>query len=146
MRKILLAVSLVAVCAPSALAANITGESLTLRALDKVTADTRDFTVKIGDTLKYGTLDIYVAHCESRPPEESPETYAFVQISDRGLVKKTEDEEAKPKLFSGWMFGSNPALSALDHPVYDIWPLACNAPPPPPLEGDADEAEDNDEF
>ncbi|MEE9348274.1 MAG: DUF2155 domain-containing protein [Robiginitomaculum sp.] len=139
MRKTIIgAIGLATLCAPSAMAANIAGESVTLRALDKVTADTRDFTVKIGDTLNYGTLDIYVAHCESRPPEETPETYAFVQISDRGLTAKIEDgEEPAPKLFSGWMFGSNPALSALDHPVYDIWPLACNAPP---------QAEDEDEF
>jgi hypothetical protein len=28
-------------------------------------------------------------------------------------------------LFSGWMFASTPGLSALEHPVYDIWVLDC---------------------
>ncbi|PZO87150.1 MAG: hypothetical protein DI626_04710, partial [Micavibrio aeruginosavorus] len=27
--------------------------------------------------------------------------------------------------FSGWMFASSPALSAMDHPVYDVWVLDC---------------------
>ena len=28
-------------------------------------------------------------------------------------------------LFSGWMFASSPALSALEHPVYDVWVIDC---------------------
>jgi len=30
-------------------------------------------------------------------------------------------------VFSGWMFSSSPAISALEHPVYDITLLACSA-------------------
>lgn len=115
---------------------NITGDTVTLRALDKVTADTKDFNVKIGDTLKFGTLDVTVRHCEKTPPEERPEIYAFLQIKDRGLESaskpakksKMSDEIAEPEfVFSGWMFASSPALSALDHPVYDIWVRGCTA-------------------
>ena len=42
-----------------------------------------------------------------------------------------EQSDAAKKLFSGWMFASIPALSALDHPVYDIWVLDCLIPPAP---------------
>ena len=35
--------------------------------------------------------------------------------------------EDNPKLFSGWMFASSPGLSALEHPVYDVWVIKCNA-------------------
>lgn len=28
--------------------------------------------------------------------------------------------------FDGWMTASSPALSALDHPRYDVWPLRCD--------------------
>ena len=28
--------------------------------------------------------------------------------------------------FSGWMFASSPALSAMEHPVYDLWVLDCD--------------------
>jgi len=117
---------------------NIIGQSVSLRALDKVTADTQDFDVKIGDTLTFGTLDVTVQHCEKTPPEERPETYAFLQIKDRGLEpsdkaekasKKTDEAPESEFVFSGWMFASSPALSALDHPVYDIWVRGCTAKP-----------------
>ena len=29
------------------------------------------------------------------------------------------------RLFSGWMFASSPGLSAIEHPVYDIWLTGC---------------------
>ena len=112
----------------SAQAENLVGNKVVLRALDKVTATTEDFTVKVGDDLKYGSLDIKVRHCEKKPPEETPETYAFLQIFDARQDGKGGDSEAA-KLFSGWMFASSPALSALDHPVYDIWVLDCIVPP-----------------
>lgn len=113
---------------------NITAKTITLRALDKVTAHTEDFTIKIGEPLSFGTLDITVRHCEYRPPEDTPETYAFVQIKDRGLDEgkkvKTKSDKDKPEfVFSGWMFAGSPALSALDHSVYDIWVLSCSAGP-----------------
>jgi len=37
------------------------------------------------------------------------------------------DEET---LFSGWMFASRPAVSALDHGVYDVWVIDCKIPKP----------------
>ncbi|MBU3655480.1 MAG: DUF2155 domain-containing protein, partial [Alphaproteobacteria bacterium] len=50
-------------------------------------------------------------------------------------------------LFSGWMFASSPAVSALEHPVYDIVVLDCKNPsgavkveveePPAPANGNA---------
>ncbi len=107
---------------------NLVGDKVVLRALDKVTATTEDYTVTVGDNLLYGSLDIKVQHCEKRPPEETPETAAFLQILDARLDGKGGESEAE-KLFSGWMFASSPALSALDHPVYDIWVLDCLLPP-----------------
>ncbi len=103
---------------------NLVGDKVVLRALDKVTATTEDFTVKVGDDLRYGSLDIKVKHCEKKPPEETPETYAFLQILDARMDGKGGASQSA-KLFSGWMFASSPALSALDHPVYDIWVIDC---------------------
>ena len=116
-----------ALAAPMASANNIVGDTVTLRTLDKVTAQTKDFDVKVGDSLDYGSLRIDVKHCERKPPEETPETYAFLQIFDNRLDGSGEQAEAE-KLFSGWMFGSNPALSSLEHRVYDVWVIGCQAP------------------
>ena len=57
--------------------------------------------------------------CYKRPPEETPETAAFLIIYDE------KPDEPPQKYFSGWMFASSPALSALEHPVYDLWVLNC---------------------
>jgi hypothetical protein len=54
-----------------------------------------------------------------RPREETPESAALLEIHD---VKPGEN---RVLLFKGWMFASSPALSALEHPVYDIWVKDC---------------------
>jgi len=110
-----------------ALANNLTGNAVILRTLDKVTATTEDYTVKVGDTLTYGSLSIDVKHCEKRPPEEIPETYAFLKITENPITNSGEEMEPV-KLFSGWMLASSPAVSALDHGVYDVWVLDCKVP------------------
>lgn len=121
--------------ASMASAENLRGDAVVLRALDKVTASTQDFTVPVGDKLTYGSLTVDVKHCEKRPPEDIPETYAFLQIFDapptvKGKKNKRNEEPLEDiKVFSGWMLGSNPAASALDHRVYDIWVLDCKVPP-----------------
>ncbi len=112
--------------------ANLVGEAVVLRTLDKVTATTKDYTVNIGDTLNYGSLEITVRHCEKRPPTAIPETYAFLQIRDMRLNGRGEqldtEESDESKIFSGWMFASKPAINALDHRVYDVWVIDCKTP------------------
>lgn len=107
---------------------NLMGSAVVLRTLDKVTATTQDYTVKIGDSLQYGSLSIDVKHCEKKPPEDIPETYAFLQIKDARLTGAGEQSEAELTVFSGWMFASKPAISALDHRVYDVWVIDCKIP------------------
>ena len=78
----------------------------------------------------FGTLEIVVRSCHKRPPEEPPESAAFLEVTD---IKPNEDPAP---LFSGWMFASSPALSALEHPVYDVWVIDCRtAPSPTPADG-----------
>jgi len=126
--RVLLAMGLATLSGMSAHAANLTGSAVMLRALDKVTATTQDYTVQIGDTLEYGSLSIDAVHCEKRPPEELPETFAFLKIRDAKLDGTGEETDEEVTVFSGWMFASRPALSALDHGVYDIWVIGCKTP------------------
>ncbi|MEQ8405895.1 MAG: DUF2155 domain-containing protein [Oceanicaulis sp.] len=102
------------------------GSVAILRGLDKVTARTRDFEAPVGETVAFGALDVTVRYCRKRPPEEPPEVFTFIQIDDRrtdGFGVETEGE----RIFSGWMFASNPALNPLEHPVYDVWVIDCRA-------------------
>ena len=108
---------------------NLTGSAVILRALDKVTARTFDHTVPIGETLQFGSLTIHARHCEKTPPTELPEVYAFLQVDDKRLGADVAEEEPE-RIFSGWMFESRPAISALDHRVYDVWVIGCVTPEP----------------
>jgi len=90
-----------------------------LQGLDKVTARVSTLSAPIGSTVRFGTLEIIVRHCDKRPPEETPESAAFLD------VWQVRPGESATSLFRGWMFASSPALSALEHPVYDVWVLDC---------------------
>lgn len=92
---------------------------VTLGALNKITAKLETLTVKHDETVKFGTLEITMRACRSNPPEEAPESVAFLEITDLG---QTGDPT---KVFSGWMFASSPAVSSLEHAVYDVWVTDC---------------------
>jgi len=91
-----------------------------LKGLDKITARVSTLDVPVGGTVAFGTLRIRLDTCHKRPPEETPETTAFLEIDE---VRPGEDTSTR--LFTGWMFASSPALSALEHPVYDVWVIDC---------------------
>lgn len=94
--------------------------AVVLRGLDKITARITTFDVAAGQDVSFGTLRIIARACRKRPPEEPPEVAAFLEIEEN------RPGDAIPKLlFSGWMFASSPALSALEHPVYDVWVIDC---------------------
>jgi hypothetical protein len=93
-----------------------------LRTLDKVTARVSTIQVPVGSATELGSLEVTVRACDKRPPEETPESAAFLEISEA-----KQGERAK-MLFSGWMFASSPSLSALEHPIYDIWVVDCVNP------------------
>lgn len=97
----------------------IASDVTVLRWLDKVTGRVSTLEARVGDTVKIGTLSIHVQACMTRPPEENPESAAFLKISDK------RSDESRVEVFSGWMFASSPALSAMDHAVYDVWILSC---------------------
>ena len=90
-----------------------------LRSLDKITARTMTFDARVGSTVKFGPLFIKIQSCRKAEPTEQPESAAFLQIWE-----VTPEDKAK-WIFSGWMFASSPALSPMDHPVYDVWVIDC---------------------
>lgn len=94
-------------------------QTAVLQGLDKVTARVTTLRTSIGGTVRFGTLEVIVRHCDKRPPEETPESAAFLDIWE------VRPGEAALDLFRGWMFASSPGLNALEHPVYDIWLLDC---------------------
>lgn len=74
------------------------GVSVTVRALDKITARYTDVETPIGEPVKFGSLEILPRYCDKRPPEEFPETTAFLEIFDRDLsrARAAASVEARP--------------------------------------------------
>lgn len=90
-----------------------------LQSLDKASARTMTFEARVGSTVKFGPVYIKVQSCRKAPPIEQPESAAFLQIWE--VTPKGESVW----VYSGWMFASSPALSPMDHPIYDVWVLDC---------------------
>lgn len=90
-----------------------------MQAMDKITGKVSEIDVPVNGEVKFGSFSITVRACATRPPEETPENYAFVDIIDDYNIK------TKVNVFRGWMFSSSPALNAVEHPIYDVWLLKC---------------------
>jgi hypothetical protein len=94
-----------------------------LQGLDKTTARVSTVEAPLGEAIRFGTLVIKARACIKKPPEEPPDTAAFLEIDEaRPLGEQSTDVQ---HLFSGWMFAQSPSLSTLEHPVYDVTVLDC---------------------
>ena len=91
-----------------------------LRTLDKITGRISELNVAVGGIERFGTLNIKVEYCRTRPPIETPESFAFVEIDDMGVSGGQSE-----RVFEGWMLASSPALNPLEHAVYDVWVIQC---------------------
>ena len=97
-------------------------ETAVLQGLDKTTARISTFEAPVDQAVGFGSLEVVARRCYKTPPEEPPESAAFLVIVDQ-----RPDADAL-KVFSGWMFASSPAISAMEHPVYDVWVVDCKQP------------------
>lgn len=95
------------------------GDGAILQGLNKVTARVSTLEAPLNKPVQFGTLEITVERCTKAPPEDTPESSAFLVIRD------IKPNEPPVELFRGWMMASSPALSALEHPVYDVWVKDC---------------------
>ena len=87
-----------------------------IQALDKVNAESAVLTIKPGETSAFGALSIQARRCVVRPPDVPQDAAAYLVITD---------SHADEPSFQGWMLKSNPALSMLEHPIYDVRVLGC---------------------
>ena len=90
-----------------------------LQALDKVTGRVHVLNVVVDQPAQFASLTLQVRSCRKSLPEDSPESAAFLEIQD------TNPKGEKSTVFSGWMFASSPAVSAMEHPMFDVWVVDC---------------------
>lgn len=92
-----------------------------LQGLDKTTARVSTIEAPLDLPARFGTLQIVARACHKKPPTEPPESTAFLEIVD------IRPDSPSIPVFTGWMFASSPAVSAMQHPVYDVWVVDCRA-------------------
>ncbi len=102
-------------------ATEIQTDTAVLRWLDKVVARASIIDAPVGEafSIEGSTLRVIVRACITHPLTETPENAAFLDVWEVKPGEPTVD------VFRGWMFASSPALSAMEHPVYDLWVLGC---------------------
>jgi hypothetical protein len=100
----------------------ITNKGALFSGLDKITGRIINFDVAIGETVQFGALQVTPRVCYTRPPTETPNTDAFIEVDEvtlQGDVKR---------IFTGWMFAASPGLHGVEHPIYDVWLTDCKKP------------------
>lgn len=97
-----------------------------IQALDKITAETIRFEVRVGRPVRYRGLIFTLRSCETSSDEEAIED-AFGYLQIRSEPKTVTEQKPSREVFRGWMFASSPGLNPLKHPVYDAWVIACKA-------------------
>src|SRR5215510_11335832 len=111
----------------------IANKSAMFSGLDKITGRIIAFDAAIGETVQFGALQVTPRVCYTRPPTETSNTDAFIEVDEVTLQGEIK------RIFTGWMFASSPGLHAVEHPIYDVWLTDCKnpvvaatAPPEPP--------------
>tara|TARA_B100001057_G_C22597677_1_gene851522 strand:- start:28 stop:543 length:516 start_codon:yes stop_codon:yes gene_type:complete len=98
-------------------------EFVNLVGLDKITAKTIPIKIKLGETAKFGILEIKALKCGfSKSSETNNNSAAYIQVRD-----VSESQNEKVFIFNGWTFSSNPSLTPIDHAIYDIWLVGCES-------------------
>ena len=91
--------------------------------LDKITAKTIPIKIRLGETVKFGLLEIKALKCGiSNRTETKNDSVAYIQVRDI-----SENQNEKVFIFNGWTFSSNPSLTPMDHAIYDIWLVGCES-------------------
>jgi hypothetical protein len=100
----------------------ITNTAALFSGLDKITGRIINFDVTIGETVQFGALQLTPRACYTRPPTETANTDAFVEVDEVTLQGEVR------RIFNGWMFAASPGLHAVEHPIYDLWLTDCKGP------------------
>src|SRR5712692_10315256 len=90
--------------------------------LDKITGRIINFDATIGETVQFGALQVTPRICYTRPPTETSNTDAFIEVDEVTLQGEVK------RIFTGWMFASSPGLHVVEHTIYDVWLTDCKSP------------------
>lgn len=102
--------------------------SAVLQAVDKITAETLRFEAKVGEPVRYKGLVVTVHACEHAAPDEGVDD-AFAHLDIQAQPEAIGRQTARV-VYRGWMFANSPSLHPVEHPLYDVWLIACRTAAP----------------
>ena len=90
--------------------------------LDKITAKTSNIIINLGETKKFGPLEIKVLKCGKVISENiDNDNVAYLQVKDLSV-----NRNEKVFIFNGWTFSSDSTINPFDHAIYDLQLINCN--------------------
>ena len=101
------------------LAEPVSGHTVVLQVLEKVSARISTLEIPVGTKVLYGSLVIEILDCKKRPPEEVPEDFVLM------LIKEEVSSKELKRIFQGWMLSSSPTIAPFENPTYDVWVIDC---------------------
>jgi len=103
----------------SANATEISTNAALMQAMDKVTGRVNKIIVPVKGEVTFGDFSLVLRSCKKRPAEETPENFAFIDVTDKSFGSEEYN------IFRGWIISSTPGINAIEHPIYDVWLLEC---------------------
>jgi hypothetical protein len=114
------------------------GSAVIVGALDREVRTNTRVRIPAGGQGTYGTLRIKVSGCFMSHPEDTFESWAYVEVSDLGRVDRKQlavlpqrdrnrvrEATGERVLRKGWIIASSPSVTPVDHPLYDVWLINC---------------------
>ena len=102
-----------------------------LQGADKITAETFRFEARVGEPVRYKGVVITVRACETTAADEPRfNSFAHLEVVNQPRVGPGRPAAPARPAYRGWMFAGSPSLHPFEHPVYDLWLIACKAPEP----------------
>jgi hypothetical protein len=119
MRRLTLAVLLGLIAGAAGAVEMADAPGAKLRVLDKLSGAVEDVVLARGQSMTTGRITVQLDACRSPADNTTAEAQAHLTVIDAATPEP---------VFAGWMIATAPALSALEHPRYDVWVLRCDVP------------------
>jgi hypothetical protein len=114
------------------------GSAIIIGALDREARTNTRLRIPAGGQGTYGSLRIKVSGCFMSHPEDTFESWAYVEVSDMGRTDRKQLAVLPQRdrnrvraatgeriLRKGWIIASSPSVTPIDHPLYDMWLVNC---------------------
>jgi hypothetical protein len=93
----------------------------TVQVLNKITAKLKYLEIPVNSEVMFSSLRIKVLRCWKASLYDLSENKILLNI-----VEKKTGQQEYVTIFNGWMFSSSPAISSMEHPVYDVVAIDCH--------------------